>query len=103
MPQVIISAMAQRDLQRLQNFLKTKNRLATRKAGETLTRAIKQLKAMPDMGRPVPSLPLEYLELVIGFGDSGYMMLYRHDRITDRIVIITVRHQKEAGYPRSDQ
>ncbi|MCE2004057.1 hypothetical protein LWT89_22915 [Enterobacter asburiae] len=25
-------------------------------------------------------------------------MLYRHDRKTDRIVILTVRHQKEAGY-----
>ncbi|MMZ62778.1 hypothetical protein D1872_249990 [compost metagenome] len=50
------------------------------------------------MGRPVSLLPLEYQELVIGFGDSGYVMLYRHDRETDRIVILTVRHQKEAGY-----
>ena len=85
MPQVIVSALAQRDLQRLQDFLK-------------IIRAIQQLKTQPDMGRPVSLLPLEYQELVIGFGDSGYVMLYRHDRETDRIVILTVRHQKEAGY-----
>jgi Plasmid stabilization system protein len=99
MPQVIISALAQRDLQRLQDFLKTKNRLAARKAGEAIIRGIQQLKTLPDIGRPVPLLPLEYQEMVIGFGDSGYVMLYRHDRLTDRIVIMTIRHQKEAGYP----
>ncbi|TBL58059.1 type II toxin-antitoxin system RelE/ParE family toxin [Hafnia paralvei] len=103
MPQVTVSALAQRDLQRLQDFLKTKNRLAARKAGEVIIRAIQQLKTQPDMGRPVPFLPLEYQELVIGFGDSGYVMLYRHDREMDRIVIVTVRHQKESGYPGPDR
>ena len=57
-----------------------------------------QMCGIHAMGRPVSLLPLEYQELVIGFGDSGYVMLYRHDRETDRIVILTVRHQKEAGY-----
>ncbi|MCI8150761.1 type II toxin-antitoxin system RelE/ParE family toxin [Klebsiella pneumoniae] len=102
MPQVTISALAQRDLQRLQDFLKTKNRLAARKAGEVIVRAIQQLKTLPDIGRRVPFLPLEYQELVIGFGDSGYVMLYRHDREMDRIVIVTVSHQKESGYPGAD-
>lgn len=50
----------------------------------------------------MPFLPLEYKELVIGFGDSGYVMLYRHDREMDQIVIVTVRHQKESGYPGAD-
>jgi plasmid stabilization system protein ParE len=35
---------------------------------------------------------------VIEFGSSGYVMLYRHDELTDRVVILTVKHQKEAGY-----
>jgi len=102
MPQVTVSALAQRDLQRLQDFLKTKNRLAARKAGEVIVRAIQQLKTLPYIGRPVPFLPVEYQELVIGFGDSGYVMLYRLDREMDRIVIVTVRHQKESGYPVQD-
>ncbi|EBQ9783082.1 type II toxin-antitoxin system RelE/ParE family toxin [Salmonella enterica subsp. enterica serovar Inganda] len=52
MPQVTVSALALRDLQRLQDFLKTKNRLAARKAGEAIVRAIQQLKTLPDIGRP---------------------------------------------------
>ena len=98
MPQAIVTTLAQRVLRRLQNFLKNKTRLAARKAGEVIVRAIQQLKTQPEMGRPVPFLSLKYQELVIGFGDSGYVMLYRHDRETDRIVIVSVRHQKEAGY-----
>lgn len=30
--------------------------------------------------------------------DSGYVLLYRHDTITDRIVILAIKHQREAGY-----
>ena len=96
MPQVIVSTLAQRDLQRLQNFLKNKNRLAARKAGEVIVRAIQQLKTQPEMGRPVPFLSLKYQELVIGFGDSGYVSLYRFDGET--AVVLAVRHQREDDY-----
>nr|WP_311783528.1 hypothetical protein [Pantoea sp. ACRSB] len=40
---------------------------------------------------------------MIGFGDRGYVMFYRHDQEMDRIVIVTVRHQKESGYPGPDR
>lgn len=99
MSQVVVSESARKDLQRLQNFLKTKNVLAAKKAAEIIIRGIKQLQTSPTIGRPVEHLPLEYHELVIEFGSSGYVMLYRHDELTDRVVILKVRHQKEAGYP----
>jgi hypothetical protein len=35
---------------------------------------------------------------MIGFGDSGYVALYRHDRIVDTVFVLAFRHQKEAGY-----
>ncbi|CAI1964701.1 Toxin RelE3 [Serratia entomophila] len=98
MPQVIISAPARRDLQRLQDFLKKKNRLAAKKAAESLIRGIRQLEKLPNIGRPVEHLPLEYQERVIEFGDSGYVLLYRHDTPADCVVILSVKHQKEAGY-----
>ncbi|WP_114195243.1 type II toxin-antitoxin system RelE/ParE family toxin [Edaphovirga cremea] len=98
MSQVIVSRRARLDLQRLQDFLKKKNALAAKKAAEIMIRGIRQLESLPDIGRPVEHLPLEYQELVIEFGSSGYVMLYRHDEFTDRVVILTVRHQKEAGY-----
>lgn len=98
MPQVIVSDSARQDLQRLQNFLKTKNTLAAKKVSEVLIRGIRQLQTFPEMGRPVAHLPLEYQELVIEFGGSGYVMLYRHDELTNSLVILKIKHQKEAGY-----
>ncbi|MFC7506753.1 addiction module toxin RelE [Pantoea stewartii] len=37
--------------------------------------------------------------MVVEFGSSGYVMLYRFDELAGRVVILTIRHQKEAGYP----
>lgn len=98
MPQVIISESARQDLQRLQDFLKTKNALAAKKVAERLISAIRMLQIMPDIGRPVAHLPLEFQELVIEFGSSGYVMLYRYDEYTDNLVILKIKHQREAGY-----
>jgi hypothetical protein len=37
-------------------------------------------------------------ELVIGFGDSGDVALYRYEPDTDAVYVLAFRHQKEAGY-----
>lgn len=49
------------------------------------------------MGRPSPEQP-ELRELVVSFGDSGYVALYHHDPDADAVYVLAVRHQKEAGY-----
>lgn len=98
MPQVIVSASARRDLQRLHDFLKTKNAQAAKKAAAILFRGIQQLQDLPEIGRKVAYLPLPWQELILEFGGSGYVMLYRYDTLADRIVILQIRHQKEAGY-----
>jgi hypothetical protein len=36
-------------------------------------------------------------ELVIEFGDAGYVALYRHDSATSIVYVLAFRHQKEAG------
>jgi plasmid stabilization system protein ParE len=38
----------------------------------------------------------EFRELIIEFGDSGYIVLYRYDG--RQAMILAVRHQKEVGY-----
>ncbi len=55
------------------------------------------LETAPDIGRPLPDMP-EVRELVIAFGDSGYVALYRHEPAPDAVYILAFRHQKEAGY-----
>ena len=55
------------------------------------------LETDPNIGRPFPEVP-KLRELVIAFGDSGYVALYRHDLDVDAVYILAFRHQKEAGY-----
>ena len=38
----------------------------------------------------------EYRELLIDFGDSGYVALYRH--AAGQVTVRALRHQREAGY-----
>jgi hypothetical protein len=35
---------------------------------------------------------------MIGFGDSGYVALYRHEPEDDALYVLAFRHQKAAGY-----
>lgn len=49
------------------------------------------------MGRPVAGRG-NRRELLIPFGNSGYIALYRHDPSADAVYILAFRHQKELGY-----
>ena len=40
----------------------------------------------------------ELRELVISFGDSGYVALYRYEPTAEAVHVLAFRHQKEAGY-----
>jgi len=53
------------------------------------------LERHPHIGRAVRG-PLR--ELVISFGRRGYVALYRVSSRRDRIEILAIRHQREAGY-----
>ena len=56
------------------------------------------LQTTPDIGRPFDGEE-GLRELVIGFGSSGYVALYRHDPADDAVYVLALRHQREAGYP----
>jgi len=49
------------------------------------------------MGKPFEGLP-EIRELIIPFGDSGYVALYDYEAASDSVIVLAFRHQKEAGY-----
>lgn len=84
-------------LQRCRRFLVTNNPQAARRAGQAIDRHFQLLETTPDIGRPLLELP-ELREMVIGFGDSGYVALYRHEPATDTVYVLAFRHQKETGY-----
>ena len=66
---------------------------------QAIERQFLLLETAPDIGRPLPDMP-ELRELVIAFGDSGYVALYRHEPADDVVYVLAFRHQKEAGYYR---
>lgn len=97
MPQIIITQQAAIGLTRCREFLIHKNPLVAIRAGHVLEYHFEQLENNPEMGRPFVEHPI-LRELMIEFGDSGYVALYRYDKMEDRVYILAFRHQKEAGY-----
>ena len=97
MPRVIVTEGAGRGLERCRQFLSAKNPSTVRRAGQAIERQFARLETNHNIGRPFPELP-ELRELVIDFGDSGYVALYRYEASGDTVYVLAFRHQKEAGY-----
>jgi plasmid stabilization system protein ParE len=96
-PQVIITEGAAEGLEQCRRFLANKAPEAARRAGQAIEQQFLMLETAPDIGRPFPEMP-ELRELVIAFGDSGYVALYRHDPADAAVYVLAFRHQKGAGY-----
>jgi len=67
------------------------------RAGQTIERQFGLLEANREIGRPFAPQP-DLRELVIAFGESGYVALYRYEREDDAVYVLAFRHQREAGY-----
>jgi plasmid stabilization system protein ParE len=98
-PQVIVTEGAAEGLERCWCLLAIKTPDAARRAGQAIERQFLLLETTPDIGRPLPEMP-ELRELVIAFGDSGYVALYRHEPAADAVYVLAFRHQKEASLAR---
>ena len=96
MPRLIWTPQALADVQRLYRFLASKNTEAARRAVRAIRQGVKVLTLQPGMGRPIEDLPVEFREWRIDFGDGGYLVRYRLD--AGVIIVLAVRHQKEAGF-----
>lgn len=96
MPQVRFVPAALQDLTRLREFLRSKSPAAAQRAAATIIKTIQLLGQHPQIGRPVKEMDTEFRELVIDFGDSGYIALYRLEG--DIVTILAIRHQREVGY-----
>ena len=71
--------------------------VAAKRAGQVIKQHLLLLETSPEIGRPLAEVP-ELCELLISFGDSGYVAMYRHDPAADEVYVLAFRHQKEAGY-----
>jgi addiction module RelE/StbE family toxin len=95
---LIYSDRALCDLERLADFFIDQNPPIPQMALEILElieEAVSILKRHPLMGRPVKS---GLRELVISRGRTGYLALYSFETPQNAILILGIRHQREAGY-----
>lgn len=97
MPRIIVTEGAVRDLERCRHYLRQRSLEAARRAARAIAQRFSQLAIHPALGRPVSDTP-ELRELIISFGDAGYVVLYRHEPVDDAVYVLAVRHQREAGY-----
>jgi plasmid stabilization system protein ParE len=95
MPQLIWSSPALQDVARLHAFLRSKNREAASRAVRTIRESVKILARYPEIGRPVDDMEPEFRDWLVKFGDGGCLARYHYDGRD--IVILAVRHTKEAG------
>ena len=83
------------DLERLCDFLAESDPHAAVRTIDLIVNAVAILEQHPLMGRPAEA---DLRELVISRGKSGYLALYRYDGERDRVLVLAIRHQREAGY-----
>jgi len=97
MPSLIYSPNAIRDIKRLIDFLKENNHLAAAKAAQTIDSALLRLKQQPTLGRVASDMDEAFRELLIPFGNAGYVARY-HYQGSDTVEVLALRHYREIGF-----
>lgn len=95
MARVIYAARALADLDRLTDFLVQADPAAALETVGLITEAVQVLENHPLIGRPAEQ---DLRELVISRGKSGYLALYSYEVDQDVVLVLAIRHQREAGY-----
>lgn len=95
MARVVYSAKALDDLDRLTDFLLDSALAYAAPTVELIIEAVDALENHPQIGRPAES---GLFELIISHGKTGYSALYSLEENDDVVLILAIRHQREAGY-----
>lgn len=92
---VIYSARALDDLDRLTDFLFAQNPDLALGTLDIIEDAMEILERHPLIGRQLSD---GLRELIISRGHTGYVALYSFETQHDAILVLAIRHQREAGY-----
>lgn len=95
MARVIYAERALSDLTRLTDFLLQAEPAFAPETIDLIVEAVQVLENHPLIGRPSEQ---GLRELVISRGRSGYVALYSYEETEDTVLVLSVRHQREAGY-----
>ena len=95
MAKVVYSARSLGHIERAFQLLRDKNPGAALNAIAAIQSAVENLTAHPLVGRRIEG---ELRELIISYGQSGYVALYRFVIARDEGRILAIRHQRELGF-----
>ena len=95
MTELVYSAQALQDMERLSDFLLDTDPQAAQDTVGLIFDALEILVQHPEIGRKVH---FGQRELVVSRGTTGYLALYRYLPYLDRILVLALRHQRESGY-----
>ena len=89
------STQALTDLERVVDFLAEQDLNAALQTIDLIEEALQVLRHHPYIGREIDT---ELRELVISRGKTGYLALYSFEEVHDTVLVLAIRHQREAGY-----
>jgi plasmid stabilization system protein ParE len=92
---VVYSARVLSHLERAFELLANESPDAAIAAASAVRSAVESLGAHPLLGRRVNG---DIRELVISFGQTGYIALYRFVVPQDEVRMLAIRHQREIGF-----
>jgi plasmid stabilization system protein ParE len=92
---VVYSARSLTHLERAFEFLHQANPGAAVAAAQAIRSVVDNLGTHPLLGRRIHG---DIRELVISYGATGYIALYRFLVPQDEIRILAIRHQREIGF-----
>jgi plasmid stabilization system protein ParE len=93
---VVYAKAALADLERAFEFIARDDPHAAAAAIEAISGAVEALAHHPLIGRRIEG---ELRELVISYGKTGYVALYRFLPARKQIRILALRHQRELDFP----
>jgi plasmid stabilization system protein ParE len=94
-PRLVFAPRALDDLDRLVDFLVAQSLKSAKASAALIASGLEALRLHPLLGRPTEH---GLRELLISRGRTGYVALYQYDAAADRVLVLAVRHQREAGF-----
>ncbi len=95
MAALVYSSRSLANLEQIFQFLRDENPTAALAAAAAIQTAIDHLAMHPLIGRRIEG---EIRELVISYGRTGYIALYRFHVLRDEVRVLALRHQRELGF-----
>ena len=96
MAEIVYSPNAIANIERAFEYLAEKDPRSALAAASAVRTAVEVLARHPLIGRTVEG---DLRELVISFGRTGYVALYRFVPSENRVRVLAIRHQRELDYP----